>query len=202
VKLVTRKLSLLAALLCTALFPLASRAECKRAALDLPVTISGTRPLITAKINNQEVHLIVDSGAFFSMISSAAAEELKMKIGLAPFGLTVKGIGGTTVPSVGTAAVFTLANIDIPHVQFLVGGSEAGSGSNGLLGQNFLEKWDVEYDLARGMIRLMKDTDCRKRLLAYWVTPDQSYTVIILIRRRHESRTPRDMPMSTAKGFA
>jgi tetratricopeptide (TPR) repeat protein/predicted aspartyl protease len=158
--------------------PFLSHAECKRAALDLPVTISGTRPLVDAKINHQDVRLLVDSGAFFGMISAAMAEELKVKIGPAPYGLSIRGIGGQTQPSVATAKVFTIANVDIPNVEFLVGGSETGSGSSGLLGQNFLVNWNVEYDLAKGAIRLFKDTDCSKQFLAYWVSQTQQpYTV-------------------------
>jgi tetratricopeptide (TPR) repeat protein/predicted aspartyl protease len=180
-----KKLTRMFVLVCTLVWPLmptSLRAECKREALDLPVTISGTRPLITAKINHQEVHFIVDSGAFFSMISSAAAQELKLPLGPAPFGLTITGVGGSVYPSVATAKVFTLANVDVPNVQFLVGGSEVRGGSIGVLGQNFLEMWDVEYDLAKGLVRLIKDTDCRKNFLAYWVAPDQPHTVIDIDR--------------------
>jgi tetratricopeptide (TPR) repeat protein/predicted aspartyl protease len=158
--------------------PFLSHAECKRAAVDLPVTISGTRALIDTKINNQDVRLMVDTGAFFSMISAAMAQELKLKVGPAPYGLQVRGVGGNTVPSVATAKVFTIANVDIPNVEFLVGGSEAGSGSSGLLGQNFLVNWNVEYDLAKGAIRLFRDTDCSKQFLAYWAIQNQQpYTV-------------------------
>jgi predicted aspartyl protease len=158
--------------------PLLSHADCKRAAMVLPVTISGTRALIDTKINHQDVRLMVDTGAFFSMISAAMAQELKLRIGPAPHGLTVRGVGGSTVPSVATAKVFTIANVDIPNVQFLVGGSEAGGGSSGLLGQNFLVNWNVEYDLAKGAIRLFRDTDCSKQFLAYWAIQDhQPYTV-------------------------
>jgi len=160
------------------LLPFLSHAECKRAALDLPVTISGTRALVDAKINHQDVRLMVDTGAFFSMISAAMAEELKLKVGVAPYGLTLRGVGGNTVPSVATAKVFTIANADIPNVEFLVGGSEAGAASSGILGQNFLVNWNVEYDLAKGAIRLFRDTDCSKQFLAYWAVQDHlPYTV-------------------------
>ena len=152
------------------------------------MTIAGTRPVIGAKINNQGVRFLVDSGAFFSMMSSAAAGELNLKVVAAPYGLTVRGIGGTTVPSVATAKVFTIANAEIPNVQFLVGGSETGIGTIGLLGQNFLVNWDVEYDLAKGMIRLMKDTSCSKNMLAYWVAPTQSYTTVNI--ERVDKKTP------------
>jgi tetratricopeptide (TPR) repeat protein len=159
-------------------FPFPSHAACKRVAADLPVTISGTRALIDAKINRQDVRLVVDTGAFFSMISAAMSQELKLRVGPAPYGLTIRGVGGNTVPSVATAKVFTIANVDIPNVEFLVGGSEAGSGSSGLLGQNFLVNWNVEYDLAKGAIRLFRDTDCSKQFLAYWAIQNQQpYTV-------------------------
>lgn len=151
------------------------------------MTIAGTRPLIDAKINHQDVRLIVDSGAFFSMLSDAMAAELKLKMGPAPFGLSIGGVGGTTQPSVALAKVFTIANVDIPNVEFLVAGSEAGGGSDGLLGQNFLVNWNVEYDLAKGAIRLFRDSDCSKQFLAYWVVQtDQPYTVTNI-----EKVTPR-----------
>jgi tetratricopeptide (TPR) repeat protein len=167
--------------------PFLSHAECKRAVLDLPATISGTRPLIDAKINNQDVRLMVDSGAFFSMISAAMAQELKLKVGPAPYGFSLNGVGGKTEPSVATAKVFNIANVDIPNVEFLVGGSEAGSGSSGLLGQNFLVNWNVEYDLAKGAIRLFRDKDCSRQFLAYWALQNQQpYTVTNI-----EKVTPR-----------
>lgn len=152
------------------------------------MTISGTRPLIDAKINHQDVRFVVDSGAFFSMISDAKAAELKLKMGPAPFGLSIGGVGGhTQTPSVALAKVFTIANVDIPNVEFLVAGSEAGGGSDGLLGQNFLVNWNVEYDLAKGTIRLFRDSDCSKQFLAYWaVQTDQPYTVTNI-----EKVTPR-----------
>ena len=151
------------------------------------MTISGTRALIDTKINHQDVRLMVDSGAFFSMVSAAMADELKLKLGPAPYGFSLKGIGGSTVPSIGTAKVFTIANVDIPNVEFLVGGSEAGSGSSGLLGQNFLVNWNVEYDFAKGAIRLFKDTDCSRQFLAYWDLQNQLPITVTTI----EKVTPR-----------
>ncbi len=174
-------------LMCMNLLPLSSLAECKRAAVELPVTISGTRALIDVKINNQDVRLLVDSGAFFSMISNATAQELKLRVGPAPYGFTMRGVGGSASISLATAKVFTIGNVDLRNVEFLVGGSESGNGSAGLLGQNFLANWNVEYDLAKGSIRLFRDTGCSKQFLAYWVAQSQlPYTVTSI-----EQVTPR-----------
>ena len=165
------------------LVPFPSSAECKRAALDLPVIISGTRPLVDVKINAQDVRLLVDSGAFFNVMSAAMAQQLGLRLGPAPPGFSVGGVGGSVDVSVGTAKLFTIAQADIPHVEFLVGGSEAGGGSSGVLGQNFLVHWNVEYDLAKGLIRLFKDTDCSKRFLAYWALQNPERATVTSIER-------------------
>ncbi len=86
--------------------------------------------------------------------------------------------GGAADVSVATVKVFTLAGVPLHNIEFLVGGSDVGSGSIGLLGQNVLHIGDVEYDLAQGVIRLMKAEDCRKAVLAYWAGTSQPYSVI------------------------
>jgi tetratricopeptide (TPR) repeat protein len=140
--------------------------------------MSGLRPTITAKINGADARFALDSGAFYSMISSASAAQFQLRLRPGPYGLRVKGIGGSTDTSLTTVKVFTLAGIPLHDVEFLVGGSEIGSGSVGVLGQNFLEKWDVEYDLARGVVRLFKADDCKHTLLAYWTTPAQDLSMM------------------------
>jgi tetratricopeptide (TPR) repeat protein/predicted aspartyl protease len=178
------------------LLPFASFAACKRSAFNLPVTIQGTRPVIAAKFNGESVRLLVDSGASFSMISSAVVEQFKLRTGMAPPGFVMRGIGGTTVPTVATVKLFTLGNVDVRNVEFLVTGNEVGTnGSVGLIGQNLLQSWDVEYDLANGMLRLMRDDDCHGVMLAYWLKPGESYTEINIPRP-----TPRE-PLTIGSAY-
>src|ERR1700722_2168341 len=178
------------------LLPFASFAACKRSAFNLPVTIEGTRPVIAAKFNGESVRLLVDSGASFSMISSAVVEQFKLRTGMAPPGYVMRGIGGTTVPTVATVKKFTLGNVDVPNVEFLVTGNEVGTnGSAGLIGQNLLQSWDVEYDLANGMLRLMRDDDCHGVMLAYWLKPGETYTDINIPRP-----TPRE-PLTIGSAY-
>jgi tetratricopeptide (TPR) repeat protein/predicted aspartyl protease len=142
---------------------------------ELPITMAGTRPLITAKINNQEARFVLDSGAFYSMISAATAAEFNLKLLMAPYGLRVQGIGGAVTTQLATVKEFGIAGALIHNVEFLVGGSEVGS--EGLIGQNFLHQWDVEYDFSKGVVRLFKPEGCRKTRLAYWITAGQTYSV-------------------------
>ncbi|MDP9012985.1 MAG: aspartyl protease family protein [Pseudomonadota bacterium] len=145
-------------------------AKCNLAKIvDLPVTMVDMHPMVTAKINGTDASFIADSGAFYSMLTPAAAAEFNLKTYAAPWGLVVDGIGGAAGGlSAATVKVFTLAGVPIHDVQFLVGGSEVGGGGAGVLGQNVFRIADVEYDLAKGVIRLIHEDGCKKTNLAYW----------------------------------
>jgi predicted aspartyl protease len=134
---------------------------------ELPVTMTGLAPMVPAKSNGADVRLVADSGAFYSLLSPSSAVEHGLRLTPAPFNFHLLGIGGEAAISVATVKTFTLADTAIPNVEFLVGGSEPGGGS-GLLGQNVLGLADVEYDLANGVIRLMRAHGCADRALAYW----------------------------------
>lgn len=148
--------------------------------VELPITMAGLVPLVPVKINGRDAKFILDSGAFYSMMSAATAAEYDLKLKAAPDGLSVHGIGGFISTSVANVREFTVAGITIHDVQFLVGGSEVGS--SGILGQNLLEKWDVEYDFAKGIVTLIKTDDCKNAVLAYWVAPGQSFSAMDLTR--------------------
>jgi tetratricopeptide (TPR) repeat protein/predicted aspartyl protease len=150
-------------------------AKCKISkVVDLPITMNSLRPTIDVKINNRDAKFVLDSGAFYSMISSATAAEYNLKTYPGPFGLKVTGIGGSADVRVATVKEFSIVGVTLKNVEFLVGGSDVGNA--GLLGQNLLETFDVEYDLATGAIRLFRTEDCNHALLAYWLAPGQAYS--------------------------
>ncbi len=148
--------------------------------VEFPITMEGLRPSLTASVNGIDVRFLVDSGAFYSIISDASAAQLKLRTFPAPVGYRVKGVHGSADVSIATVKTFTLAGVPLHDIEFLVGGSEVGQGSIGLLGQNFLHLADVEYDLARGSVRLMKPENCGKAMLGYWVGASTPYSVIAL----------------------
>jgi tetratricopeptide (TPR) repeat protein len=148
--------------------------------LELPITMNSLRPTIPVKINNRDAKFVLDSGAFYSMMSSATAAEYNLKLTPAPFGFRIRGVGGDATAQIATVKEFTIVGITTKNVEFLVGGSEVGGSGPGayagLLGQNLLEKVDVEYDLATGTIRLFRTEGCEHALLAYWLKPGQDYS--------------------------
>lgn len=133
---------------------------------EIPVTMEGLSPVMTAQINGREARFIVDSGAFYSTMSAGAAQELGLQVGgLGPHA-RLKGVGGETSLGVTTVKEFVIAGQKLSRIDFAVGGSSTRYA--GFLGQNFLGLAGVEYDLGHGAVRLMKTKDCGDIGLAYW----------------------------------
>jgi tetratricopeptide (TPR) repeat protein/predicted aspartyl protease len=159
--------------------------------------MNGLKPVTDAKINSNDVPFVVDSGAFFSMLSPSAAAEFKLPLRPAPFGMVVTGLGGAMESAEVTSATLTLAGITFPRkFDFIVGGNEVGGGARGLLGQNILSVADVEYDLANGVVRLIKpEGSCRKIRPIYWAKEGDAYSEMEI-----NSATPQQ-PHTTGSGM-
>lgn len=172
--------------------------DCKlKILLELPITMGGSfRPMADAKINGHDVTLLIDSGAFYSMLSPSTAAEFGLRLEPVPW-LTVSGVGGGTVSPKLTNATLTLAGVTIPRkLEFLVGGNEVGGGARGAIGQNILRIADVEYDLANGVIRLIKpEGKCKSMRPTYWAKPGDAYSMMDIIWA-----TPQE-PFTTGAGY-
>lgn len=162
---------------------------CHISRFELPVTMVGLRPTVAARINGIEVRFTVDSGAAFSMIAPAAADRLGLVQTMAPWGLFMDGVGGSIDIHIARVEHFEINKLEVPRLPFIVGGNEVGANTVGLLGQNFLGLWDVEYDLAHGAVRLMRIAgDCDDTNLAYWAG-DKPVIVLDLERLRGQKHT-------------
>jgi len=148
----------------------AAAAECKlQKIVEVPVTMHGLRGTVPTQINGHDATFTIDTGAFFSSVDSEVAAQLGMKKSVAPFGLEVRAVGGAARDAHAVSAdTFTFAGAGFKNIQFLEGGRVGGSGSAGILGQNVMGPFDVEYDFANGVMRFFKATDCGKANLAYW----------------------------------
>ncbi len=140
----------------------------------LPVEMIGERPTTLVKVNGAEARFTIDTGAWFSFMSRANAYALGLKPVPAPFGFRMGGIGGSALAEIATIKDLGFLDTDLHHVDFVVGGSDAGEGS---LGANLLDFADLEIDLAHGKVTLFNTDGCRKAELAYWVKQGGSYNV-------------------------
>jgi len=149
--------------------PGTSQAGCQLQVLELPVKIVGRSAVATVGINGTPVPLLVDSGAFFSMLTEAAAAQLNLRLKPMPQGMEVYGLAGKVRTRLTTVQHMQLLKGEIPDVDFIVGGNEPGGGAMGLIGRNILSFADTEYDFAHGMVRFVFPSDaCEHRNMAYW----------------------------------
>ena len=145
---------------------------------DLPVTMEGTVPLVHAQINGSEALFIADSGAFFSLVTPATVAQFDMKSDPRYARGWILGVGGAESASVVRAKAFSIMGLTVPDVDFIVAGNRI-HGAAGLLGQNVFRLGDVEYDLANGVIRIVRTKDCKDSALAYWAAAaNKPYSVI------------------------
>jgi len=159
--------------------PCPAAAACQVGKLaELPVTMAGRRPMVTAKFGDKDARFILDSGAFYSTVSKATAAEFALPVKSLPPSFRIHGIGGDASAALATAKSFSLAGIPLPKSEFIVGGSDTGTA--GLIGQNILGFADVEYDLPHGAVRLMRTKGCGKVTLAYWAA-GRPVTIIPLL---------------------
>jgi predicted aspartyl protease/tetratricopeptide (TPR) repeat protein len=149
--------------------PAVRAANCSLGRLaELPVTMIGTTPTVHAKINGTDALFVADSGAFYNILSPAAAAEFKLHPAPRTGEFYIEGVGGSARASVVEVDTFTIFDIPVPRVAFIVAGRGLPAGTVGLLGQNIFRMGDVEYDLANGLIRIMRPRDCLGTPLAYW----------------------------------
>jgi len=145
-------------------------AECKFQKLaEVPVTMEGLRPIVKAKLNGQDAKFMIDTGAFFGFVTDEAATRYGLKKSIAPFGMTIRGIGGGEADARAVEAEsLEFAGARWRNIQFLTGGRVGRGEVVGVLGQNLLGAFDMEYDFANGVLRFFKPEGCDKANLAYW----------------------------------
>jgi predicted aspartyl protease/cytochrome c-type biogenesis protein CcmH/NrfG len=190
--------SSLALLPLAAIFSSTAQAQCQLAKyLELPVTMRGTRPIVSAQIGGKDAQFILDSGAFFSMLSRASAQAYGLRLDALPPGFELRGINGSTSAFLTTARTFGLGGVTLPDIQFIVGGTDTGQ--VGLLGQNFLSIGDVEYDLRHGAVRLLRAQGCKVDDLAYWAGSSPVTIIPLEDRTPHHNRTVATVMLNGVK---
>jgi tetratricopeptide (TPR) repeat protein/predicted aspartyl protease len=146
----------------------AARAACSIRYQQLAVTMEDRQARIETQIDGHPVKFIVDSGDQISTITPGTAAALHLSQTPVRPGFYMTGIGGDVTPTVTKVQDFEIAGSTLHDVYFLVGGSEMGGDTAGLLGQNVLHIGDVEYDLAKGVIRIVKASGCGRANMTYW----------------------------------
>ena len=163
-----RKLKPLAAIAAVAVMAATPAwSECKLGKVaEIPVTMVGMQPTTTAKINGKDATLLIDSGAFYSILDFDFAQSAGLKTYAR--GGYMEGAAGVTGYVVDHVAKFEVGGASVSKADGAI--AQLGfPGLDGLLGESILGQGDVEYDLANGVVRLFSPMGCSPNDdLAYW----------------------------------
>jgi len=135
---------------------------------DWPVRLQRNHLLVDGAINGQKVGVMLDTGAARTLIFRAAAVRLGVPISSST-NARMFGIGGETKVDVGLVDDFRVGQAAQKDLRILVAGEhDPGDGVGVLLGEDFFQHFDVEFDLAHNAVRLFKPQDCERVSLGYW----------------------------------
>jgi predicted aspartyl protease len=159
---------LLATALLVAAAASAGTPACKLIKLgEIPVTLRGA-PRVSATIDGHPAEFIVDTGAAISLIWKSTVTDLKLPGAKTSVG-SLCGAGGCREASRVRVQDFGLADFLAHDVSFVTTASVPdGDAAGGILGEDFLSKMDVEFDLGAGRIRLFQPVGCPGDQVVYW----------------------------------
>jgi predicted aspartyl protease len=130
---------------------------------------------LRATIDGHPGRLMLDTGAFWSMLSRAYAEANNLRIGNSLF-IEMRDATGDKIDKMTTAEL-KLGNLGYGPAEFFIGGlggEESKDEVSGVIGQNLLAKVDLEIDNAGKTISLFSQEHC-KGAGVYWA--DEAVTL-------------------------
>lgn len=150
----------------------AAAEDCKLAqyvSLDVSLDAAGG-PMVPMSIGGHQVHMLVDTGGIYSMLTQRRVRE---------FGLIAREVHGGHFSSGShvldhyvDAMDFMLGQMKADHTQLLVMPDDlAAPDVDGTLAPDFLSRFDVEFDFAHAKLNLFKPLSCEK-IPVYWTASD------------------------------
>jgi predicted aspartyl protease len=159
-----------APLLCLAIGPPAVSA-CKIDAIaQIPVKIVDNRMLIDAQINGQDVKVAVDTGAMSTFLWEDEARRIGLPLAPEERAHFI-GVGGEARVLGTRIKRFRMGSFLGENLRLAVFGTQQRRRSNAValvLGDDFFSKFTSEFDLAHGVIRLLRPEGCQSDQMAYW----------------------------------
>ena len=149
--------------------PLFGAANCKLMQIgEWRVKPHSGRLIVDGEINGQKIGVLLDTGAQNSVILRAAADRLGLTRQTAP-DYRAYGVGGETYVEYTVLDEMKLGQAARRNWRVLVlGERELGQDHALLLGYDFFQQVDIEFDLPNDTVRLFQAEDCGNVSLAYW----------------------------------
>jgi len=137
--------------------------------VEWPVRLERGHLMVDGAINGRMVGVMLDTGSDTFLFRSATA-----RLGLAgqvARGRRIFGIGGETYVEETTVEDVRIGQLTRQNWRILVAGEHSfGNDVDLVLGEDFFEQADVEFDLPHGAVRLFRPEGCEGVALGYWAS--------------------------------
>jgi clan AA aspartic protease (TIGR02281 family) len=135
-----------------------------------PVRMVRGKILLDGTINGRKIGAVIDTGAAKTLILRSSAERLGLAL-KDVHGVRMYGVGGATRLQAAELDEITLGGVTRKGMQvFVAGENDLSSWGDLVLGEDFLGRVDVEFDLAHDAVRLFEPKGCEGVSLAYWAS--------------------------------
>jgi len=161
---------------CLALLALWAQPQAARAAepctlkrvAEIAADTSHNALLIKIQIDGHDARVLVDTGSAFNMISPQLAAELKLPLKPVREGAVID-LSGRSIRHMVKVQKVGLGGMTAEDIPFLVLGEDGDKPPpfDGVFGANFLEAYDVEFDLAHDKMNLFLPNECGTEPV-YW----------------------------------
>jgi predicted aspartyl protease len=160
------RLALSAALALAALFaPVVALADCELTQVaDFKLDPASREPVVVGTINGQPVKVLIDTGVGESFVLRSAAASLGVTVTPTP-----ASSRGAAPASSGLVRQLAVGGLTRSNLQLAVRDApDAPLGVALVLGDDFLSRMDLEFDLAHGAVRVFQAKGCAPPQLVYW----------------------------------
>ncbi len=143
-----------------------------------PLRAGSYRPVFDGAINGQKVGILIDTGSAMNLVRRSATTRLGLTRHQTPD--RVIGIGGEEQAEYVHIEEFRIGEGVRKGWEVLAAGE--GSFSDDIaviLGDEYFQQVDVEFDMAHNAVRLYETRDCDGVSLAYWATTEPAGEVPI-----------------------
>lgn len=140
-----------------------------RQLVNLPIRYTGPNlsPTIEGSINGAPADMLVDTGAWASMVTRAGAD--KHRLQLERSGQVSRGIGGFSRMYTARVREFRAGPAAISNNNVRVVGDMGFAPSfDAIVSAQFLLQTDLEFSLATRELKFFKPSNCEHAMLAYW----------------------------------
>ena len=158
----------------------AAESKCKVTRIaEWPLRTEYYSPVFDGAINGQKVGILIDTGSAMNLVWRSATTRLGLTRHQAP-GRSVISISGEEQAEYVHIEEFRIGDAVRKGWQVLAAGEGSFSDDVAvILGDEYFQQVDVEFDMAHNAVRLYETRDCDGVSLAYWATTEPAGEVPI-----------------------